>query len=134
MERPKKVLPEESPREAKELKLPRRLQRLLSEPQLAQALDALLGYVERMVEEKVAARLSGEKPPERPERAEKRARGPRVEHRAQRQEIEKVEPKPEVKAEPKRDPSLPEGLAFKPFSQLVGDPATSSSTPEQPEG
>lgn len=142
-ERPKKL--DDAPgREAKgELKLPRRLQRLLSEPQLAQAMDALVGYVERLVEEKVAARLGGvekaertdrHERPDRPERGEKRPRGPRVEHRAPRPETEKPETRAEAKPEPKRDPSLPEGLAFKPFSQLVGEPAPSSTPTETTEG
>lgn len=114
----------------RELKLPRRLQRMLAEPQLAQALDAFLGYVERLVDERVAARLGGEKGEkperaERPERGEKRPRGPKVEHRPAR-DAERSEAKAEgkeSKPEVKRDPSLPEGLAFKPFSQLVGEPA-----------
>lgn len=137
-ERPRKS--EESPKEIrelkeiKELKLPRRLQRLLSEPQLAQALDALLGFVERLVEEKVAARLSGEKPTERTERTEKRSRGPKVEHRPARQETRQETEKPETKHEAKRDPSLPEGLAFKPFSQLVGDPGAAVGSTERTEG
>lgn len=135
---PKETREPKELKELKELKLPRRLQRLLSEPQLAQALDALLGFVDRLVEEKVAARLSGEKPTERPERNEKRPRGPKVEHRSARhetrQETEKPEAKHEAKPEPKRDPSLPEGLAFKPFSQLVGDPGAATGSTERTEG
>jgi hypothetical protein len=128
-ERPKKA--EEAPRE---LKLPRRLQRMLSDPQLAQGLDALLGFIDRLVDEKVALRLGGAKaePVERPER-EKRPRGPRVEHKPPRTEGEKTEV---AKPEPKRDPSLPEGLAFKPFNQLVGEPPGpgNNATPETSEG
>ena len=46
-------------------------------------------------------------PAPKPER-ERKPKTPRVDHK----------PKAE---EPKRDPSLPEGLAFKPFNALVGD-------------
>lgn len=103
---------------ARELKLPRRVRQLLEVPQVAQAFEALLGYVERMVDERVAARL-GQAPERaaepRPEKTEKkRDRGPRPEHR-ERPEVRKVETK--------RDPTLPEGLAFKPFKQLVGEEA-----------
>jgi hypothetical protein len=124
-ERPvKKPLPEEPPAATGPVpvRVPRRLQKLLEQPQMAQALEALLGYVERLVEERVAIRL-GEKPPDRPE---KRVRGPRVEHRALRTEAEKPEARPEVK----RDPSLPEGLAFKPFKALIGEDAAAPTPPE----
>lgn len=110
---------------ARELKLPRRVQKLLENPQMAQAFDALLGYVERLVDEKVSARLAGgavpvEKPESTP-RAERKhrdrdSRPPRVEHRSKPDEV-------------KRDPSLPEGLAFKPFTQLVGEPAKEAAAP-----
>ncbi len=138
-ERPAKKAAHDDSAPARELKLPRRVQKLFENPQLAQALDALLGYVERLVDEKVAAKLGGavaEKTDaapraERPERKHRdRDRGPKVEHRGG---------KPE---EVKRDPSLPEGLAFKPFTQLVGEPPkaadagapASNSTSGQTEG
>lgn len=118
----------------KELRLPRRVQKLLETPQVAQAFEALLGYVDRLVDEKVAARL-GEKSdkvekterPDRPERHEKKPRGPRIEHKP----AVAAEGRHE-KPEPKRDASLPEGLAFKPFSQLVSPPeAAASPAPDE---
>lgn len=119
-ERPAKKLDE------REVKLPKRLQRLLAEPQVAQALDALMGYLDRLVEEKVAARLGGERQerPERQERAERHEKRPRP-PKAARVEAERPEKeKPEAKEERRRDASLPEGLAFKPFTELVGDGST----------
>jgi hypothetical protein len=115
----------------RELKLPRRLQKMLENPQVAQGLDALLGYIERLVDERVAYKLGGGVPAEktepRPEkRPRERDRGPRVEHRASET---RHEPK---KVEPKRDPSLPEGLAFKPFKQLVGEDKPAEAAPEAP--
>ena len=50
------------------------------------------------------------------ERPERKPRGPRVEHKP------KAEAEAGAKHEPKRDPTLPEGLAFKPFNALVGEP------------
>jgi hypothetical protein len=128
-ERPaKKATHDEGAAPARELKLPRRVQKLFENPQMAQALDALLGYVERLVDEKVAAKLGGAVPEktdapraERPERKHRdRDRGPKVEHRGG---------KPE---EVKRDPSLPEGLAFKPFTQLVGEPPKAAEVATAP--
>ncbi len=127
---PKKAERDEGP--ARELKLPRRVQKLLEQPQVAQAFDALLGYIDRLVEEKVAARLGGGAPAEKteaPTRAERK-------HREREARPPKVEHKPRTD-EPRRDPSLPEGLAFKPFTQLVGgenkEPAA-PSTPPSTEG
>jgi hypothetical protein len=115
---------ERHPRKAdeplRELKLPRRVQRLFENPQVAQAVDALLGALDRLVDERVAAKLGGAAPVEKATepRAERktRERGPRAEHRAG--DHARHEPK---KPEPRRDPTLPEGLAFKPFKQLVGE-------------
>ena len=133
-ERPAKKVAEEVA--AAPLRLPRRLQKLLEHPPTAQAVEALLAYVERLVDEKVSARL-GDKPPaerperpDRPERPERRPKGPRVEQRPPRPEVE-------GRAEVKRDPSLPEGLAFKPFKALVGDdappPPAAEAAPPAPE-
>jgi RecG-like helicase len=123
-ERPKKAERDEAA--PRELKLPRRVQKLLEQPQVAQAFDALLGYIDRLVEEKVAARLGGgaAEKPEAPTRAERKHRDreprpPKVEHK----------PRPE---EPRRDPSLPEGLAFKPFTQLVGGETKEPAAPSNP--
>jgi hypothetical protein len=124
----------EKPRKAdevvRELKLPRRVRQMLEQPQVAQAVDALLAYVERLVDERVAARL-GQSAPEKPEpRPEKKPRAPRVEHRAWEHRAPEHKPEPK-KSEPRRDPSLPEGLAFKPFKELVGEdkPAAAEAAP-----
>ncbi len=92
------------------VRLSRRLERLLEVPQVAQALDAFVAQLEKALVPRDAP--AGAPKHERPERKPK---GPRVEHR----------PKPE---EPKRDPSLPEGLAFKPLAALVGEGAKSEDS------
>jgi RecG-like helicase len=91
------------------VRLSKRLERLLQNPQLAQALDTFVAHLEKAV-----LAEHGHAPPPKPERHEKPARAPRPPR----------EPKPKVEhksgpPEPKRDPSLPEGLAFKPFTALV---------------
>ena len=103
---------------APKVHLSRRLARLLENPQVAQALDALAAQLEKAIEKDlhVKAGLPPPAPRERPDRPERKPRGPRVEHKP-RAEAEAAH-KP---AEPKRDPSLPEGLAFKPFNALVGE-------------
>lgn len=88
-----------------------RVLRLLDNPQVAQALDLLVTHLERYIDDRVAQKL-GQPRPERPER---KPRGPKVEHKGE----VKAEGKPE-KGEPAKREALPEGLAFKPFSQLVG--------------
>lgn len=92
-----------------------RLLKLLDNPQVAQALDVLVNHLERYIDDRIALKLGGgaQARPERPERGEKKPRGPKVEHKAPASD---GAAKPEA---PKRD-ALPEGLAFKPFSQLVG--------------
>ncbi len=90
-----------------------RLLKLLDDPAIALGLDALLRHLEREVEERVAAR-AGLGP-----RVEKK---PRLEHRPR-----PVEPTPRPEA--KRDPSLPEGLAFKPLTALIGEGGSGNSTP-----
>jgi len=91
------------------------LLKLFDNPQVAQAMDVLVAHLERYIDDRIAAKLGGAparpERPERPERRENKSKGPKVEHKS---------PAAETKAEaPKRD-ALPEGLAFKPFSQLVG--------------
>lgn len=110
-----------------------RLLKLLDNPEVASALDVLVRHFEKMVDERVERRLSGApaKPerterPDRPER--KRDRGPRVEHKAKGDEVKATA---SDKPAPQRDPSLPEGLAFKPFSQLVETPAEAPAAPAQ---
>lgn len=99
-----------------------RLLKLLDNPTIALGLDALLTQLEKQIEERVVARLSGQPLPSpgAGPKVEKRPRPPRPErsegHRAEA-------PKPEA---PRRDASLPEGLAFKPFKALVGDGETPS--------
>ena len=99
--------------------LSRRLAKLLENPQVAQALDVLVSQLERSIEERIHAK-AGLPPPARTERPprERKPRGPRVEHKPKSGEPT-AESAP--KHEPKRDPSLPEGLAFKPFNALVGE-------------
>ena len=102
---------------APKVHLSRRLSKLLENPQVAQALDVLVAQLEKSIEERIHAK-AGLPAPVRAERAprERKPRGPRVEHKP-RAEGEASAAKPE----PKRDPSLPEGLAFKPFNALVGE-------------
>lgn len=97
-----------------------RLLKLLDNPTIALGLDALLTQLEKQIEERVVARLSGQAPAPTGPRVEKRSRGPKAEHT-------KPEPKVETKPEAKRDGSLPEGLAFKPFKALVGEGENSPS-------
>lgn len=110
--------------------LSRRLAKLLENPQVAQALDVLVAQLEKTIEERIHAK-AGLPPPVRAERAprERKPRGPRVEHK----------PRPETEAhankpEPKRDPSLPEGLAFKPFNALVPEREQPEAKPEPNNG
>jgi len=94
-----------------------RLLRLLDHPHVVQALDVLLTHFEKQVEERVVARLSG-KEPAAP------TPGPRVERkpRPARADGPRHDARPRAEApKPERDPSLPEGLAFKPFKALVGE-------------
>lgn len=99
-----------------------RLLKLLDNPAIAQGLDALLTQLEKQIEDRVVARLSGHPAPApQGPRVEKRPRGPRAD-RAERS------PSPAAPAEtPKRDGALPEGLAFKPFKALVGEGENSPS-------
>lgn len=98
-----------------------RLLKLLDNPQVAQALDVLVTHLERYIDDRLAQKL-GHAPapraerPERPERPERRPKPPKVEHKGESRGDSKAEGKPEA---PRRE-ALPEGLAFKPFSQLVG--------------
>lgn len=121
-ERPEKPAKGEKPEKAKaedaggsHKAARQRLLKLLDNPQVAQAMDVLVAHLERYIDDRIAAKLGGAparpERPERPERRENKSKGPKVEHKS---------PAAETKAEaPKRD-ALPEGLAFKPFSQLVG--------------
>ncbi len=94
---------------AAKVRLSKRLERLLENPQLVQALDNFVGHLEKALNAQ-----AGHAPAAKPER-ERKPKAPRVDHK----------PKAE---EPKRDPSLPEGLAFKPFNALVGDDKPSESS------
>lgn len=100
-----------------------RLLRLLDNPQLTHALDLLVRHLESYLDERIALKLAGGPPP-KVERPERRSRGPRVEHKAKAD----AEPK---HAEPKRDPTLPTGLAFKPLDQLIPEPP-SAAPPAEP--
>ncbi|MCU0696794.1 MAG: OB-fold nucleic acid binding domain-containing protein [Myxococcaceae bacterium] len=100
-----------------------RLLKLLDNPTIALGLDALLTQLEKQIEERVVARLSGQPLPTHGPgpRVEKKPRPPRPERGDGPRASEP--PKPEA---PRRDASLPEGLAFKPFKALVGDGETPS--------
>ncbi|PZR16743.1 MAG: hypothetical protein DI536_06210 [Archangium gephyra] len=102
---------------AAKVRLSKRLERLLENPQLVQALDNFVGHLEKALNAQHGHAPAVAKPEraERPDRP-KRERGPKVEHKA----------RPE---EPKRDPSLPSGLAFKPFNALVGGDDTKPPEP-----
>ncbi len=102
---------------APKVHLSRRLAKMLENPQVAQALDVLVAQLEKTIEERIHAKAGLPVPvrAERPPR-ERKPRGPRVEHKP-RAEAEASVARPE----PRRDPSLPEGLAFKPFNALVAE-------------
>lgn len=112
---------------APKIHLSRRLAKLLENPQVAQALDVLVAQLERSIEERIHAKAGLPPPPPRADRPprERKPRGPRVEHKP-KTEGEAAAGKPE----PKRDPSLPEGLAFKPFNALVGEGEKPETKPE----
>lgn len=107
--------------EQRVVKLSKRLERLLQNPQLAQALDTFVAHLEKALTADGGSPAKTDRPeraerPDRPDRpprgpkpprGEKPASGPKVEHKS-------------APPEPRRDPSLPEGLAFKPFTALVG--------------
>jgi RecG-like helicase len=106
-----------------------RLLRLLDNPQLTQAVDVLLRHMERYIDERIAEKLAqGAGAPVRPERSEKKLRPPKVEHRPH------GEAKSEGKPEPKRDPSLPEGLSFKPLTELLPKTDAEKAATEPPQG
>ena len=111
--------------------LSRRLAKLLENPQVAQALDVLVSHLERSIEDRIHAKAGLPPPPrtERPPR-ERKPRGPRVEHKPKAADAAGEAPK----HEPRRDPSLPEGLAFKPFNALVGEGEKPEVTPESTNG
>ena len=113
---------------APKVHLSRRLAKLLENPQVAQALDVLVAQLEKTIEERIHAK-AGLPPPARIERPprERKPRGPRVEHKPK---TEGGEAAAAPKHEPKRDPSLPEGLAFKPFNALVGEGEKPEPKPE----
>lgn len=99
-----------------------RLLKLLDNPTIALGLDALLSQIEKQIEDRVVARLSGHPAPASNS-------GPRVERKpkAQRHQHHDAPKAEEAKTELKRDGSLPEGLAFKPFKALVGEGENSPS-------
>lgn len=96
------------------LRLSKRLERLLENPQLAQALDNFVAHLEKA--------LVAHPPPPKPE---KKPRAPKVETKPRAEEHKKHE-------DHKRDASLPEGLAFKPFNALVPAPAPAEEKPAEP--
>ncbi len=104
-----------------------RLLRVLDNPQLTQALDVLLRHMERYIDERIAQKLAqGAGGSVRPERAERKSK-PRVEHRPH------GEVRSEAKPEAKRDPSLPEGLSFKPLTELLPKAEGEKASSEPPQ-
>lgn len=117
-----------APRDAREeephrLHLTKRLTKALEDPKVAQALDVLLMHLEKAAEERLGrtSAASAASHPDRPDRRNREPRKPRVEHLAKVEHVPKADSGSAPKAESKRDPSLPEGLAFKPFNALVGE-------------
>jgi RecG-like helicase len=102
------------------VRLSRRLERLLENPQVVQALDNFISHLEKAFDAHRATVPAGTEKTERPDRPERRdrKRGPKIEHKPKAEGESSAAPS---KPEPKRDPSLPEGLAFKPFNALVGE-------------
>jgi DNA polymerase III alpha subunit len=102
------------------VRLSKRLERLMENPHVVQALDNFVAHLEKAFDAHRAAAPAGTDAtprPDRPERRERKPRGPKVEHKT----AGETPAAPPAKPEPKRDPSLPEGLAFKPFNALVGE-------------
>ncbi|MFZ5445960.1 MAG: OB-fold nucleic acid binding domain-containing protein [Myxococcota bacterium] len=112
---------EEKEQHQARVRLSKRLERLLEHPHVVQALDNFVAHLEKALDAQ-----RGTLPP-KPERPEKKPRGPKVEHKPADAAPAK-EPKADHKPEAKRDPSLPEGLAFKPFNALVGETAGGEKT------
>lgn len=109
-----------------------RLLKLLDNPQLTQALDLVLRSLDRYIDDRIALKLSqGAGGPKPEPKADRKPKGPRVEHRAATEP--KHEHRGDHKPEPKRDPTLPEGLAFKPLTELLpkSDEPKASTEPQQ---
>ncbi len=100
------------------VRLSKRIERLLENPQLVQALDNFLSHFEKSLDPSKVAAAPTAAPSVRPERRERRPRAAQVEHKPTPAGKDGSAPN---RFEPKRDPALPEGLAFKPFSALVGE-------------
>ncbi len=112
-----------------------RLLRLLDNPQMTHALDLLVRHFESYIDERIALKLGQQ--PVKAER-ERKVKAPRVDHRplptkGDGAEAKATEHKHE-RHEPKRDPSLPTGLAFKPLDQLIPAPASPEASPEPTQG
>lgn len=110
--------------QAARVRLSKRLERLLEHPHVVQALDNFVAHLEKAFDAQRANLPPKAEHAERPEgaprreRPERKPRAPRVEHKPVDGAAAHA---PAAKPEPKRDPSLPEGLAFKPFNALVGE-------------
>ncbi len=111
------------PREVKEknvgtpdARLRPRLAKILEQPEMAVAIEAMLKHLERMIDDRIAAKLgqSSAESQHKPDRPPRRERGVKVEHRAAPASTTDT-------SAAQRDPSLPEGLAFKPLTQLVDE-------------
>jgi len=137
---PPEARKEKEPREAREPRdegtshkaARQRLLKLLDDPQITMALDALVRRFEKLIDERLDARLGhgSNKSPGAPKVEKKR--GGRGENRPEAKEAKdekKEQPAAEAK-KPQRDPGLPEGLTFKPLDALVGE----NSTPGANEG
>jgi RecG-like helicase len=109
---------------APDARLRPRLAKILEQPEMAVAIEAILKHLERMIDDRIAAKL-GQGPAEsqhKQERPPRRERGVKVEHKA-------AVTSPADQASAQRDPSLPEGLAFKPLTQLVDETLKVESSP-----
>lgn len=119
----KRERPERDEHQAARVRVSKRLERLLEHPHVVQALDNFVAHLEKAFDAQRAnlpPKAEGTERPEgapRRERPERKPRGPRVEHKP----VDAAATPAAAKPEAKRDPSLPEGLAFKPFNALVGE-------------
>jgi 3'-5' exoribonuclease len=112
--------------EGAQLKLPKRLHKLLQNRDMARAVDELLIQVEHYIDARIAEKLGHAPAAVKPEKTygekRNRDRGPKVDMRPHF-ESKHLVPVPEEAV--KRDANLPSGLAFKPLAALVTDESKS---------
>jgi DNA polymerase III alpha subunit len=110
----KKEHPDTREKPSAEARLRPRLNKMLEHPEVAVALESLLKHVERIVDERIAFKLEGRGADVTP-----RQDRPRRERNVKSEARVVVEQKPDASLQ--RDSTLPEGLAFKPLTQLVDE-------------